>query len=153
MTRVRRMDGVVGEVPTRWSAERRFACGANRQPFTHRGGIPVAANRSDRSQCLLVGYSEPSGSYRRAAEWSTLASSLPAGTWALRPHRGARPRASAFRVDLAGLPPGAQLRLQPRGHAVEQLGVGAVRVRVPVAGRPGHEREPLGDQPSRVVAR
>jgi GH15 family glucan-1,4-alpha-glucosidase len=44
---VRRVDGVAGEVPMRWSVEPRFAYGTNRQPFTRHGGVPVAAHRRD----------------------------------------------------------------------------------------------------------
>jgi len=44
---VRRVDGVVGDVPMRWVLEPRFAYGSKRQAFTRHGGIPVAAHGRD----------------------------------------------------------------------------------------------------------
>jgi len=44
---VRRVDGVVGDVPMRWVLEPRFAYGSKRQPFTRHGGIPVAEHGRD----------------------------------------------------------------------------------------------------------
>ena len=60
----------------------------------------------------------------------------------------------AFAVPVAGctLPQGAHLRLQACRHDVEQLGVRAFRVQVPVASPFAHERETRNNQPPRVLA-
>jgi GH15 family glucan-1,4-alpha-glucosidase len=43
----RRVEGVAGRVPLRWSAEPRFAYAAREAPFRMRGGVPVAAAGAD----------------------------------------------------------------------------------------------------------
>jgi GH15 family glucan-1,4-alpha-glucosidase len=44
---VRRVEGLAGDVPMRWSVEPRFAYGARRRPFALHGGVPVAAYGRD----------------------------------------------------------------------------------------------------------
>jgi GH15 family glucan-1,4-alpha-glucosidase len=43
----RRVEGLRGRVPMRWSVEPRFAYGAERPAFSTRAGVPVAASGSD----------------------------------------------------------------------------------------------------------
>jgi GH15 family glucan-1,4-alpha-glucosidase len=44
---VRRIDGVSGTVPMRWTVEPRFGYASSRPAFAARGGVPVAARRRD----------------------------------------------------------------------------------------------------------
>jgi GH15 family glucan-1,4-alpha-glucosidase len=44
---VRRVDGVVGEVPMHWAVQPRFAYGSKERSFSRHGGIPIAAYGRD----------------------------------------------------------------------------------------------------------
>jgi len=76
---VRRVDGVVGDVPMRWVLEPRFAYGSKHQAFTRHGCIPVAAHGRDALAVLTwdagpveVGDASVRGQFRSRGGHSSL---------------------------------------------------------------------------------
>ena len=56
---VRRVDGLAGRVPMRWSVEPRFGYGARSPGFKLRSGVPVAADGHDAIALSLANAGEP----------------------------------------------------------------------------------------------
>ena len=75
----RRVEGVTGEVPMRWSIEPRFGYGTSDAPFALRGGVPIAAAGRDAVAVLSwdagkidVSATAVAGSFRSTPDRSSL---------------------------------------------------------------------------------